>query len=206
MLNKAQRTDSYAIWNRFVYGGKCPIPLDIRIIAASSECMEAEMAAGNFLAPLYYRLNVVRLAIPSLRQRKADIPILVAYFIEKMNAGFNRSIKRLSTEAMNVMAAYGWPGNVRELKNCLERALNFCTGETITNDDLFDDLPCQADCDPAPGETLDDLTRKSMIDALQQFGNVKQAARSLNIPLATFYRKLKKYGISSRKERGRNGS
>ncbi|XPS83333.1 putative two component transcriptional regulator, sigma54-specific [Desulfosarcina variabilis str. Montpellier] len=105
-------------------GGKSPIPLDIRIIAASSEKMDAEMAAGNFLAPLYYRLNVVKLAIPSLRQRKADIPILVAYFIEKMNARFDRSIKKVSPEAMNVMAAYGWPGNVRELKNCLERAFN----------------------------------------------------------------------------------
>jgi transcriptional regulator with PAS, ATPase and Fis domain len=185
-------------------GGKCPIPLEIRIVAASSESMAAEMAAGNFLPPLYYRLNVVKLAIPSLRQRKTDIPILIAYFIDQMNAKFNQSIKDVSAEAMNAMSAYGWPGNVRELKNCLESAFNFCTGDTIIGRDLFDGLPNHDPCKPTPGETLDDLTRRSMIDALQQFGNVKQAARSLDIPLATFYRKLKKYGISWGKGRGLN--
>ena len=183
-------------------GGKRPIPLDIRIVAASSENMDAEMAAGNFLAPLYYRLNVVKLAVPSLRQHKTDIPVLVDHFIGKMNTRFNRSIKKVSPEAMKMMSSHRWPGNVRELKNCLESAFNFSTGDTIMGSDLFDGMPNHDPCEPTPGETLDDLTRKSMIDALQQFGNVKQAARSLDIPLATFYRKLKKYGIAWGKGRG----
>ncbi|WP_419660939.1 GAF modulated two component system response regulator, sigma54-specific [Desulfosarcina variabilis str. Montpellier] len=176
-------------------GGRRAVPLDLRIIAASSENLEDEMTHGNFIAPLYFRLNVVKLKIPSLRQRAADIPLLVDHFIEKMNRRFGRSIQAVETSALDTMVRYDWPGNVRELRNCMERAFIFCSGHTIECDDLFDERPAEAKQKPAAEATLDDMTRKSMIEALEKHGNVKHAALALDIPLTTFYRKMKIYGI-----------
>ena len=176
-------------------GGRGSVPLDLRIIAASSENLEDEMTDGNFIAALYFRLNVVKLKVPSLRQRKADIPVLIDHFIEKMNCSFSRSIRRVEATALDKMAHYDWPGNVRELKNCMERAFIFCSGQTIECGDLFDEWPAEERQDAAAGATLDDMTRKSMIEALEKHGNVKQAALALDIPLTTFYRKMKIYDI-----------
>jgi transcriptional regulator of acetoin/glycerol metabolism len=118
-----------------------------------------------------------------------------------MNDKFNRFIKRVSDQALEEMSHYSWPGNVRELKNCMERAFNFCEGDTIQSDDLFDGLPVTTAGCATNEKTLDDLTKNSIINALNQHKTVKQAARSLDIPLATFYRKMKKYGIPTKANR-----
>lgn len=175
-------------------GGRYPIPLDIRIIAASSLSLDNELREGRFIPALYYRLNIVRLRLPSLRERKEDIPILIEYFIDEMNRRFNASIKGLHPDVLKGLMDYSWPGNIRELKNSIECAFNLCKSDTITSNDLPDYL--FVSIDTVNKHTIHEITRKAMMDALRDFGNVKDAARYLDIPVTTFYRRMKKFGIS----------
>jgi transcriptional regulator of acetoin/glycerol metabolism len=174
-------------------GGKYAIPLNIRIIVASSINLEENIERGLFIPALFYRLNVVRLGIPSLRERKEDIPSLVDYFISEMNLKFNRSIRGVEPEVLEVMCQYSWPGNVRELRNCIESAFNFCVGEVISLNDLEDIVPFESKKKAIAGRTINDITKELMIESLRRFGNVREAANSLGIPKSTFYRKLKKF-------------
>lgn len=183
-------------------GGKFSIPLHIRIIAASSVDLRKEKEKGVFIPALFFRLNVVRLSVPSLRERKEDIPLLVAAFIDELNQKFNRSISGLEPEALKMVSQFSWPGNVRELKNCLESAYNFCTGKTIGPGDLSDHILDESERAGPSGQTMEDLTRNLLIDALQRFGTVKKAAHSLGIPLSTFYRKLKKLDVRQTEDGG----
>jgi len=173
--------------------GKYAIPLNIRIIVASSTNLEENIERGLFIPALFYRLNVVRLGIPSLRERKEDIPSLVDYFISEMNLKFNRSIRGVEPEVLEVMCQYSWPGNVRELRNCIESAFNFCVGEVISLNDLEDIVPFESKKKAIAGRTINDITKELMIESLRRFGNVREAANSLGIPKSTFYRKLKKF-------------
>jgi transcriptional regulator with PAS, ATPase and Fis domain len=174
-------------------GGKYAIPLNIRIIVASSTNLEKKIERGLFIPALFYRLNVVRLSIPSLRERKEDIPSLVDYFISEMNLKFNRSIRGVEPEVLEVMCQYSWPGNVRELRNCIESAFNFCTGEEIRLNDLEDIMPFKSKKQAIAGRTINEITKDLMMESLSRFGNVKEAANSLGIPKSTFYRKMKKF-------------
>ena len=179
-------------------GGKYPISLNIRIIVASIMNLEDEVERGNFLSALFFRLTVVRLQIPGLRERKKDIPLLVKHFINEMNEKFSRSICGIESEALKVLSQYSWPGNVRELKNCIESAFNFCKGEVINLDDLevtgmFTNKSMR---ESATGQTIDDITKNLLTESLKQFGNVKEAANSLGISVSTFYRKMIKFGLS----------
>lgn len=177
-------------------GGKYAVPLDIHIIVATSVNLGEETEKGRFVPALFYRLNVVKLNIPSLRERKKDIPILVNYFVGKMNQKFKRSIKGMGPEALNAVSRYSWPGNVRELKNCIESAFNFCSGEFIGLNDLADIITAEQVKEAAQGQTMDDRMKNLLIESLNRFDNVRQAADSLGIPVSTFYRKIKKFGIS----------
>lgn len=181
-------------------GGKIPIPLTLRIIAATSENIGQEVESGRFLNALFFRLNVVRLQIPTLEARKDDIPILVEYFIRDMNTKFNCSIKGIDEQALNDLMQYSYPGNVRELKNIIEGAFNFCEGTMIDRNSL--NLPTMdhisAGSDQTHNKTLDGVTCQLICENLKRFGTVKDAAEFLNIPVSTFYRKMKKFGISKK--------
>lgn len=177
-------------------GGKSQIPLNIRIIVASTKDLEAEVEKGTFLAALYFRLNVVRLRIPLLRERKEDIPVLVDYFIEEANEELNRSIRGIEPEALKALSQYTWPGNVRELKNLIESIFNFCSRDVITLDDLPQNIKAKPTNESAEGKTIEEITKNLLVESLNRFGNVKEAANSIGISVSTFYRKMKKFGLS----------
>ena len=160
------------------------------------------MTSGRFRADLFYRLNVISLHVPSLRQRREDIPALVGHFLALFRERFNRPALALSTEAHARLDAYDWPGNVRELRNALERAaaLASADSDTIEADHLLPPSASQspegraADTLSAP-LTLDQLERQHIIRVLENTGgNRERAAALLGISARTLYRKLREYG------------
>lgn len=178
-------------------GAKHDTPLNIRVIAACTENLSEEMAKDRFVPALFFRLNVVKLCLPPLRERKEDIPLLVDYFINEMNRLFNRSIRGIEPEALKAISQYPWPGNVRELRNCLESIFNFSAGETISLNDVSDVISFESKGVTGQGQTMEAITRNLIVGALNRFGNVKGAANSLGIPLTTFYRKMKEFDLST---------
>ena len=177
-------------------GGKHSVPLELRVIAASSKNLEEEVANGEFIEPLFFRLNVVRLRVPSLRDMKDDIPDLVAYFIEELNRKFKRNVRGIAPEVLEAFSQYSWPGNVRELRNCIECAFNFCENTEITLDDLKGKLLTVTGEEISKGESIEGITEKLMAESLNRFKNVKDAAEFLGLSMSTFYRKMKKFGLS----------
>jgi transcriptional regulator with PAS, ATPase and Fis domain len=117
-------------------GGTTSIRVDIRVVAATNRDLLAEIETGRFREDLYYRLNVITLAMPPLRERRVDIPSLAAYFLERYGKETNRAVKGLTKEAMEALQRYDWPGNVRELQNTIERALVLGCSDEILRDDL----------------------------------------------------------------------
>jgi two-component system response regulator HydG len=172
------------------------IPINVRVIAATNRDLEKEVRAGTFRQDLFYRLNVLQIKLPTLRERKFDIPILVAHFLQKFSDPL-MPIKSISDDALHRLLAYDWPGNVRELQNAVERALALSSGNTLTLDD-FASLP-------SPGSSngthhtdelvpLAEMERRTILLALQQTGGDKPtASRLLGIGRTTLYRKLRKY-------------
>ena len=177
-------------------GGKYPIALTVRIIAASSSDLEAEVAAGRFLQALFYRLNIVRLRIPPLRERLEDIDALVECFIQRMNQKFDRHVRGVSPKVLKRFREYAWPGNVRELQNWIERGFNFCEGDILDLADFQDQLPVGSGKRVPPPQSIDALTEQLIKEALDRHATIKAAACSLGIPLSTLYRKMKKMGLS----------
>jgi len=177
-------------------GGKSPVSVNIRVIVASTKNLEDELASGNFLPALFYRLNVVRLHIPALRERKEDIPLLVKHLIKEMNEKFGGSVQGIEPEALEAISQYSWPGNVRELKNWMESAFNFCSGDIITLDHFKNKIEHKAIGKAETGQTIDDITKNLLIESLNRFGSAKEVANALGISVSTFYRKKKQYGLS----------
>jgi DNA-binding NtrC family response regulator len=178
------------------------IPINVRILAATNRDLEAAVQNGTFRKDLFFRLNVVNLRIPPLRDRKQDIPVLVGHFLDRMNraTGIERTI---SDDALRLMVAYDWPGNVRELESCLERAATLTSGPNIH----IGDLPTQVQnaLRSAPLETahpngvvpIAEMERQAILSALKRVGGDKmKAARLLGIGKTTLYRKLKEYGVA----------
>jgi len=174
--------------------------VDVRIIAATNRDLEAAVRGGGFRQDLFYRLNVVRIAMPPLRERKAEIPALVSHFVRQLNERFRRDLRGIAPDALAALQAYEFPGNVRELENILERAYALGATSEIGLADLpslaLAALPAKA----ARGEslpTLDQAERDLIAAALQQYGKDKEkAARALGLTVRTFYRRLKKFGLS----------
>ena len=194
-------------------GGEQTIKVDVRIVAATHKDLSAEVAAGRFREDLYYRLHVVPITLPPLRERREDIPLLAAHFLDKLRARTNPRVSEISDEALARLMAYSWPGNVRELENVIEQAMVFADGDRITLAAL--PLPIRGTAEaapvkagaplaaPRPGEgpslpeILDDLERQLILKAFEQAKGVKtETARLLGIKPSALYYKLEKYGIS----------
>ncbi len=177
------------------------VPINVRILAATNRDLEHAVMQGSFRRDLYFRLNVLNLRIPPLRERRGDLPLLVAHFMDRMvhNSG---NEKVLTDDATKALLAYDWPGNVRELENCLERAYAFTSGPLIQITDLpreIAKLPISA---PAPNNSkivpIAELEKQTILHALQELnGDKLQAARLLGIGKTTLYRKLKDYALQA---------
>ena len=180
------------------------IPVNVRIIAASNRVLADEVAAGTFRKDLFYRLNVLPLRVPALREMKGDIPALLDAFFRSCAEEHGASRKRVSPEALRRLVAYDWPGNVRELKNCAEYLCFTVAADEVTEEDLPPEILAArieaAEPPPAPEEpkNLGSVERVFLLETMRKFhGNAVVAAKTLGISRSTLYRKLKKYGITS---------
>ncbi|HPC82842.1 MAG TPA: sigma-54 dependent transcriptional regulator [Thermoanaerobaculaceae bacterium] len=190
-------------------GGNDEIAVDFRLVAATNRDLEAEIAAGRFRRDLFYRLKVVTIALPPLRQRPEDIPLLVNHFIEVFNRQIGRRIKGAAPALIEALRAQPWPGNVRELRNVMENMVLFCQGDTLTLQDLpaeyrqpasggASSRPPAAAAPPPEGfrpRTMADIEKEAILQTLEFTGGHRaRAAQILDIGLRTLQRKLKEYG------------
>ena len=189
-------------------GGNKEIKVNVRLVAATNKDLKEEVEMGRFRGDLFFRLNVVSIKVPPLRERRSDIPFLVAHFVGKYSRKLDRNIKEVDPEAMRVLYSYNWPGNVRELENVIESALVMSRGSTIKKPDLPSELKKHnptleesetiISMDSGLMDTLDAIEEKMIRQALKQSGNVQaQAAKMLGISRSNLQYKLKKYGIHS---------
>ena len=175
-------------------GGTEPIKVDVRLISATNRDLVAAIEDGSFRNDLYYRLNVVTIQLPPLRERKDDVPLLAAHFINKYNVEFNKKFDRVDRKAMDFMIDYHWPGNVRELENVIERALVIDQGPEVK----IDHLPfCNVEAIPTEApQALQEVERLHIEKMLQRNDwNIAKTARLLNIDRSTLHKKIKKFGL-----------
>lgn len=164
-------------------------------MAATNKELEALVKGGSFRPDLYYRLHVLCIDLPPLRERREDVPLLVDFFVKKFCANTNRStLPRISAEAMDLLVSYEWPGNVRELENAVERALVIGRGTELTPANFFFQL--KATTGQAAARTLEDVERAHIEQVWRECqGNHSRAARILDIDRTTLYNKLRRYGL-----------
>jgi two-component system response regulator HydG len=184
-------------------GGTEPQPIDVRLIAATNRELEEEIRRGTFRTDLYYRLNVIALHLPTLRQRADDIPLLAEYFLERIAELRKENKKVLSPSTLEALVNYTWPGNVRELENALERAVILTPDEEIMPSGLPERVtqrvsePLVAERVPS-NPTLEAVERAYIMWVLQsEGGNKSRAAEALGIDPSTLYRKLSRYGVEA---------
>ncbi|MEK7467433.1 MAG: sigma-54 dependent transcriptional regulator [Planctomycetota bacterium] len=183
--------------------------IDVRLIAATNRDLQADVAAGLFREDLYYRLNVVSLRLPPLRERREDIALLAQHFVQKYASRFHRPTHSIDPAAMRRLVAHGWAGNVRELENVIERAVALGATDLVR----VDDLPPEFGAKPGGGEreegqlkTLEDAEREYILEAVNRCaGNLAHAAKGLGIGRTTLWRKLKRYGMQVEPEDGGAG-
>ncbi|MDO9548249.1 MAG: sigma-54 dependent transcriptional regulator [Candidatus Marinimicrobia bacterium] len=183
-------------------GGEKFIHSNFRLISATNKDLEKAVKEKLFRSELYYRINVIPIHIPSLAQRREDIPLLIDYILQQRSKKLNRSIPRIQTNVLRKLQAYSWPGNVRELENFIERALVFIEDNIFTEELFSFDEKCEAgETDqPIPGRDMVDyinkIEREMILTALKDHHGTKQrAADQLNIKAGTLYYKMEKYGI-----------
>jgi len=190
-------------------GGNCSISLDIRTISATTQDLRKKIKRGEFREELFYRLNVIHIRIPALRERKEDIPLLVNHFIQLFNGSFNKNIKGLSFKAMKQMMQYDWPGNVRELENVLERSFVISDGEIIDEVIFFQqdvhDIKQETEWDPMNLDIPFLVTRSMIVKRFETCylqkslqlnqGNVTKTAKQMGISIRTLWRKIKELGL-----------
>ena len=186
-------------------GGSRTERVDVRLIVATNEDLESLVREGSFREDLYYRVNVITLTQPPLRERRTDIPLLVESYRDRFAEEMGRPVVSVDSEAMSRLCEYHWPGNVRELVNVIERAVVLCRGEVIRVDDLPETLRCE---DRMVGESglagnrlksaMADPERRMIVDSLEAHGwNRQQTARSLGINRTTLYKKMKRHRIAA---------
>jgi two-component system response regulator HydG len=178
------------------------VPVDTRVVAATNRDLDDEIRAGNFRSDLYYRLNVIAVYLPALRERRDDIPLLSEHFLQRIAMSRNESPKQLSDAALSTLMDYSWPGNVRELENALERAVILSTSDEINPDSLPERIterrvePLVSNRTP-PNPTLEAVERAYIMWVLQsENGNKSRTAEALGIDPSTLYRKLTRYGVA----------
>ncbi|MGE5591537.1 MAG: sigma-54 interaction domain-containing protein [Bacillota bacterium] len=177
-------------------GGTASRLVDVRIIAATNQDLEALIEQGRFRRDLFYRLNVIPLRLPPLRQRREDLTLLVATVLAKVRVSTGKPLDGVSAEAMKALMAYDYPGNIRELENILEQAAVMTEGRVIGRDDLPERLRGRTPRSmPAAPARMADRERQALLEALQAYPSKAEAARALGISRATLYRKLSHYGL-----------
>jgi DNA-binding NtrC family response regulator len=180
-------------------GGTEPVPVDVRVVAATHQDLKKMVDEGRFRSDLYYRLNVVSLTIPPLRERRDDVPLLATHFLQKYNAQQNKMIRGMAPEMLKALAAYDFPGNVRELENIVERAVAMSTRDLLDLRDLPEEIKARQPAAPAPeGEllSLEERERQYVLAVLAQTkGNRTKAAEILGVDRVSLWRKLKRYGL-----------
>jgi two-component system nitrogen regulation response regulator NtrX len=186
-------------------GGTRPIESDARVLSATNKNLAEEIRRGSFREDLYFRLAVVPIDVPALRERTDDIPLLAEHFLREASARFGRKPKSLSPAAIEALQAYRWPGNVRELKNLIERLMILCPSEEVRREDLPAEIRDAIGESIAPHAPLrdarDDFERRYILAALRKNrGNVSRTAEALDLERSNLYRKLKAYGIEVERE------
>jgi len=208
-------------------GGSAPVEVDVRIIAATNRDLEKDVAGGAFRSDLYYRLNVIRISMPPLRERPEDIPLLIVHILRELASASGKKVEKISPKTMRILMSHRYPGNVRELENIIGHAVTLCEGDTLTEKDLpaylqseargpavefpppevRPDQPVKAPFPLAAGETLDDrlacYEKDLLLEALNRAGGVrKRAAELLGIKYRSLRHRLAKYGLAQADEVG----
>ncbi|MHB1417783.1 MAG: sigma-54 interaction domain-containing protein, partial [Chloroflexota bacterium] len=186
-------------------GGTVSVKVDTRVVTATNKNLADEVASGHFREDLYYRLNVIHLHLPPLRERKDDIPLLTEHFLHKHRFGADSPPAKMTEEAMQVLMRHDWPGNVRELENCIERAVVLAQGGIITSQHLvlsplterrFVNIEEKVHGQVPLKEVLAEVEKQLIMEALNQAqGNRSQAAKMLGIYRRLLYTKMREYGI-----------
>jgi len=181
-------------------GGTVPVKVDVRLIAATNRDLRDMVRAGKFREDLFFRLNVVTITLPSLRERKDDITILAHHFVERYRTDARNSVKGINPAALEMLCKYPWPGNVRELENVIQRALVLADGEFIETRDLPADIRLGEEALALSGEeaakSREEVEKASIIEALKlEKGNRSRAATRLSLNRTTLLYKMKKYGL-----------
>jgi DNA-binding NtrC family response regulator len=184
-------------------GGARPIKVDVRVLAATNRDLEAMVKESHFREDLYYRLNIIPITIPPLRNRRDDIPPLIDFFVAKHSAELNRRIKGLAPSAFNLVMDYAWPGNVRQLESAIERAILLCEGDEIQTEDLPVEIRQQSQPAgafdfklPPEGISFEEVEKSLIIQAMEQTNwNITRAAKMLDLSFRTLQYRLEKFGI-----------
>jgi len=183
-------------------GGKESIRIDVRIVCATNKDLEREVENGRFREDLFYRLNVVSIELPPLRERREDIPPLVESYLQKFSAEFNRPVREVSPEALRLLVEHRWPGNVRQLGAVMERAVLFSDGAVLTREDVIGQLQSRKALDlaqfelPADGLDFEAFEKELIRKALERSGGMAtRAARLLNMSYKTFLYRMEKFGL-----------
>lgn len=182
-------------------GGSGPVPVDVRVIAATHQDLAAAMNQGRFRPDLYFRLNVFPIHVPPLRQRREDIPDLVNHFLRHFGRRLSKPVERIDPKALRLLTEYHWPGNVRELENLIERALIVASGDTLHIDPNWLGPPQATNAEHEGSPThLADIERRTILDALERcrgrIYGANGAAAVLGVKPTTLYGKLRKHGIT----------
>ncbi|WP_438944461.1 sigma 54-interacting transcriptional regulator [Paraclostridium bifermentans] len=189
-------------------GAKHNVSIDVRIIAATNKDLEHMVRKGTFREDLYYRLNVIPVVLPTLRQRKNDIHLLIEYMMKEYSNKLDKNVQDIDLQALEYLCEYSWPGNIRELQNVIEYSVNRCEGKIITLDNLPNRIKRANSNEDQIIEsnenikTLDELEKKEIIKALEKYKDYKKdkdlVAKALGISRATLYRKIERYKIVSK--------
>ncbi|MDD5090213.1 MAG: sigma-54 dependent transcriptional regulator [Candidatus Wallbacteria bacterium] len=178
-------------------GSEKSISVDVRLITATNRDLQSAIVNGTFREDLYYRLNVINIRVPALRERREDIPPLVNLFLEKYSHEMKKEVNRISPDAMKILIDHNWPGNIRELENAIQRAIVLCSSGVITPDDL---IPSQVCTDPLlkrSGDSLEAVEHQHISTILHSTGwNISRSAEILGIDRKTLYNKIQKYGLA----------
>jgi DNA-binding NtrC family response regulator len=190
-------------------GGTHEIGVDVRVVAATNRDLRAMVADGRFRDDLYYRINVLSIDVPPLRERREDIPVLIDYFLKKHTRNTSRLVRGLTPETRKLMVSYSWPGNVRQLESAIERAILLCEGDEITLDDLPSEVRHEVGPAaegmfklPAEGINFEDVERNLITQAMEQTDyNITKAAKLLGLTFRTLQYRLEKFGIKKPEEK-----